>query len=118
MADQELRDKIAAEAEAFDQNPDAEAHYTRHRRRAENPSTVYTVRIPADRIEQLREVAEARGVAPTALMRGWVLAQLDEATGATDPGADRWERDFRATAEHLRQLLDERPGARAQPRSA
>lgn len=113
MADQELHEKIAAEANAFDQNSEAEAHYLPHRRPAENPSMVYTVRIPADRIEQLRVVAEARGVAPTALMRGWVLAQLDEATGASEPSADRWERDFRATTEHLRQLLDERPGALA-----
>lgn len=113
MADQELRDKIAAEAEAFEQAPDAAADYVRHRRPAQSPSMVYTVRIPADRIEELREIAQARGVAPTALMRGWVLAQLDEAIGAREPDADQWERDFRATAEHLRQLLDERPGAAA-----
>lgn len=111
MADQELRDKIDAEAEAFEQATEAAADYVRHRRPAQSPSMVYTVRIPADRIEELREVAEARGVAPTALMRGWVLAQLDEATGTRESDTDQWERDFRATAEHMRQLLDERPGA-------
>jgi hypothetical protein len=45
-----------------------------------------------------------------ALIRTWVLAQLDAARSPEDY-AQRWERDVRATAEQLRKLLDERPGA-------
>ena len=41
------------------------------------------------------------------------IEHLDAAESAGDRDSDRWERDFRATAEHLRQLLDERPWADA-----
>jgi len=62
-----------------------------------------------ERIDELRELAAERGVAPM-LIRTWVLAQLDAARGPDDY-AQRWERDMRATAEQLRKLLDEHPGA-------
>jgi hypothetical protein len=45
--------------------------------RAEKPSQVYSIRIPVDRLEQLRGVAEDQGVPPSALMRQWVLERLD-----------------------------------------
>ena len=53
----------------------------------------------------------ARGVEPSVLARQWVIDQLDAATEARDQARERWERDIRATTEHLRRLLDERPGA-------
>jgi hypothetical protein len=74
---------------------------------------VYGLRLPGERIEQLRRLAEARGVEPSVLVRHWVIEHLDAAESAGDRDSDRWERDFRATAEHLRQLLDERPWADA-----
>ena len=70
---------------------------------------MYSVRIPVDRIEELRQLAADRGIQPTALIRTWVLAQLDAARSPEDH-AQRWERDVRATTEQLRKLLDERPG--------
>jgi hypothetical protein len=39
----------------------------------------FQLRLPALRIEQLRRLAESRGVAPTSLVAGWVLERLDEA---------------------------------------
>jgi len=48
-------------------------------------------------------------VQPTALIRAWVLAQLDAARDA-DEYTRRWDRKVRAAAEHLQRLLDERPG--------
>jgi hypothetical protein len=63
-----------------------------------------------DRIEELRQLAAERGVQPTALIRVWVLAQLDAAR-SRDDYVQRWEREVRATADQLRKLLDERPGA-------
>lgn len=116
-AERELREKIAAEAEAFeaDTNPDA-VHYVRHRRPPRDP--VYTLRLPRERIEQLRSVAEARGMDASTLARQWIINELDAANRFRDRGAERWERDIRATtqslrdeADHLRKLLDERPGA-------
>lgn len=50
----------------------------RKTRRAKDPSQVYSVRIPVDRLEQLRRVAAARGSAPSALIRELVVAFLDD----------------------------------------
>ncbi|MGH3834566.1 MAG: hypothetical protein ACRDSF_02510 [Pseudonocardiaceae bacterium] len=50
----------------------------RKTRRAKDPSQVYSVRIPVDRLEQLRRAAAARGSAPSALIRELVVAFLDD----------------------------------------
>ncbi|MGH3698130.1 MAG: hypothetical protein ACRDQY_01400 [Pseudonocardiaceae bacterium] len=84
--------------------------WARHREPAKSPTVVYSVRIPADWIEELRQLAAGRDVQPTALIRTWVLAQLD-AEHSPEDYAQRWERDMRATAEQLRKLADERLGA-------
>lgn len=110
MADQEILERIAGAVEDAEATPDEELEWTRHREPAKSPTAVYSVRIPVDRIEELRQLAAERGVAPTALIRTWVLAQLDAARSPEDY-AQRWERDVRAAAEQLRKLLDERPGA-------
>ena len=109
MADKELLDRIAAAVEDAEATPDEDLEWARHREPAKSPTAVYSVRIPVDRIEELRQLAAGRGVAPTALIRAWVRAQLDAARNPDDY-AQRWERDMRATAEQLRKLLDERPG--------
>ncbi|MDQ5855022.1 MAG: hypothetical protein M3302_01595 [Actinomycetota bacterium] len=110
MVDKELRDRIAAAVEDAEATPDEELEWTQHQEPTKSPTAVYSVRIPVERIEELRKLAAERGVAPTALIRTWVLAQLDTARTPEDY-AQRWERDVRATAEQLRKLLDERPGA-------
>ncbi|RSD19954.1 hypothetical protein [Amycolatopsis eburnea] len=104
MPDRETSDRIAEAAEA---DPDAEVGWVPHREPSKGPSAVYSVRIPVDRIEELRGLAAERGVQPTALIRTWVLAQLDAARGA-DEKAQRWENDVRATIDHLKNLLDAR----------
>lgn len=46
-------------------------------------SQVYAIRIPTDRLREIRSLAEELGEQPTALLRGWVLERLDrEATGS------------------------------------
>ncbi len=45
-------------------------------------SQVYSIRVPVERLEQVRCLAKERGVAPTAMLREWVLTQLDAETGA------------------------------------
>lgn len=52
----------------------------RARRQVGEASQVYSVRIPVDRLAQLRNVAAHRGVAPTALLRQFVLERLDSET--------------------------------------
>ncbi|MGH3972579.1 MAG: hypothetical protein ACRDS9_04535 [Pseudonocardiaceae bacterium] len=110
MADRELLDRIGAAVEDAEATPDEELEWTQHREPAKSPTAVYSVRIPVQRIEELRRLAADRDCQPTALIRTWVLAQLDAARSPEDY-VQRWERDVRATAEQLRKLLDERPGA-------
>jgi len=113
----ELRANNALDAEAFeaDPNPDA-VEYVAHQRRPH--AQAYSLRMPSERIEQLRAVAEARGIDASALARQWIIERLDSADRFRDGSTERWERDVRTTtkslqddAEHLRRLLDERPGA-------
>jgi phage terminase small subunit len=78
---QEMLAREAAEAravaEAEGRGERAPARGQRARRNADGASQVYSVRIPVDRIAQLRRLAETRGVAPTALLRQFVLERLD-----------------------------------------
>jgi len=106
--DPELLNKIAAEAEHAEATRDLDLPY---QRRTRSTSPVYGLRLPAERIEQLRRIAQARGVEPSVLARQWVIDQLDAAEHTRNQAQERWERDLRATTDHLRQLLDERPGA-------
>lgn len=106
----ELQDKLAAEADHAEATRDASLQY---RRRRPARSSVYGLRLPDERIEQLRRLAEARGTEPSALVRQWVIDHLDAAERTRDPGTEQWERDFRSTTDRLRQLLDERPWAQA-----
>lgn len=47
-------------------------------------SQVYSVRIPVERLEQLRQLAEERGVRPTALLREFVIDRLDRETAPVE----------------------------------
>jgi hypothetical protein len=77
-----ISDLLAREAEEAEQRADQPTHLVRRARPAREPAQVYSVRMPVDRIEQLRLVAERAGVSPTALMREWVLERLDNETPA------------------------------------
>lgn len=46
---------------------------------------VFTLRLPALRIEQLRQLAMSRGVSPGALAVDWVLERLDQEDTETGP---------------------------------
>jgi hypothetical protein len=89
-----LRDKLASEARHAEETRDAALPY---RRRRSARSSVCGLRLPDERIDQLRRLAEARGVEPSALVGQWVTDQLDAAAKNRDPGTERWERDFRTT---------------------
>ncbi|HEX7373939.1 MAG TPA: hypothetical protein VF277_03135 [Steroidobacteraceae bacterium] len=105
---QSLSDKLAAEAEHAEATRNAPLHY--QQRRAANGQSVYGLRLPSDRIEQLRRVAAARGVEPSVLARAWLLEKLDSAeTGHEAPAIDKWEHDLRETTDRLRDILDRRP---------
>jgi hypothetical protein len=63
---------------------------------------VFQLRLPALRMEQLRRLAESRGVSPTALAIDWVLERLDQEDTETGPlpvtldgGAPAWRSALR-----------------------
>jgi chemotaxis protein histidine kinase CheA len=65
----------AAREQAAGERPPAPG--ARGRAAASDASQVYSIRIPVNRLEQLRQLAAERAVAPTALMRQFVLERLD-----------------------------------------
>ncbi|MGH3302037.1 MAG: hypothetical protein ACRDOK_10220 [Streptosporangiaceae bacterium] len=67
-----------ARAEAEERGDIAPAPGQRGRKRAEDPAQVYAVRIPVSKLRRLRELAEEMQIAPSALIRQWVIERLDE----------------------------------------
>lgn len=85
--EESVRDMLAREAAEAKAAADAEdrgerepAPGQRARRQAAEASQVYSVRIPVARLAQLRKLADERGVAPTVLLRQFVLERLDVET--------------------------------------
>lgn len=76
---------------------------------------MYSLRIPVERLEQLRRLAEERGEAPTGILRRWVLERLDQELAcatATQPTAG-FEQIFDPTAVHeLERLVESVPPSR------
>lgn len=83
MADEDIAKMLAEVTEAAEREDEEEAAGLRRFRYvrpkpAKDPSQVYSVRIPVNRLEELRSLAERRGDQPTALLREFVLERLDE----------------------------------------
>jgi hypothetical protein len=85
MNPNEIRDVLADEAERMESDKTSRRHI-RASSRVQEPSQVYSIRIPVERLEQLRLIAAKNGERPTALLRRWALERLrDElSTPATD----------------------------------
>lgn len=78
MSDRDIQDELAAVADEAEAHRDDEPRTRlRSRRPPRDPSQVYSIRIPVERLEELRRLAAERDTAPTALMRRWVLERLD-----------------------------------------
>lgn len=92
---EDIRDVLAREAEEAEQRHDQPTRLVRRARPPREPAQVYSVRMPVDRIDQLRQVAERAGVSPTTLMREWVLERLDNETPAVIDLAGRLRRLIR-----------------------
>lgn len=73
-----IEDRLAQEAESTESLPVTDGAYVRNRQVAKDPSQVYSLRLPVDRIAELRQIADQSAVAPSALMRRWVLEKLDD----------------------------------------
>jgi uncharacterized protein YdiU (UPF0061 family) len=97
-----MADLLAAEAEAAEQIRDEEDLGPTHasRQAPKEASQVYSVRIPVAKLEQLRQRAAEKGVAPSALMRQWVIERLD-----ADEAAKRRLPHFEALVDALTAVL-------------
>jgi predicted DNA-binding protein len=74
----DIKALLAEEAEFSEQEREkTPKNLQRANRQPESPSQVYSVRVPVDRIEMLRIVAARLGKAPSALIREWVIENLD-----------------------------------------
>lgn len=100
MGAKSIRDMLAAEAVEAEAIAEAEnrgerkpAPGQRARQGAKDPSQVYSVRIPVDRIEQLRSLAAQMDVAPTVLLRRFVLERLDVEAAPTTTTVELPARD-------------------------
>jgi hypothetical protein len=90
MSEKELATILREEAELAEKEVDSDTDvWVPTRRRAKDPSMVYSVRIPVARVEELRRVAAGAGMDPSAMVRQWVLERLDaEAAGRPADGDD------------------------------
>jgi hypothetical protein len=99
---QNIADLLAAEAEAAEQLRSEDdlgpTYVSRHP--PKDPSQVYSVRIPVGRLAQLRQRAAEKGIAPSALMRQWVIERLE-----ADEEVKRKLPDFEALAAALFAML-------------
>jgi len=68
---------LAEEAEAAEGHRDDDVPLVRSRRPAREPAQVYSLRVPVEKLEELRRLAGERHLTPSALMRSWVLERLE-----------------------------------------
>lgn len=80
-------------AEVADQAEETRNEITkvyRSNRPAVEPSQVYSIRIPVSRLGRIRALATKYGIAPTAMLRKWILERLDaEERSGGDPAGGR-----------------------------
>ncbi len=83
MSERNIAEFLADEAEAVEAHKDDEVPLV-HSRVPREPSQVYSLRVPVDKLEELRTHAERQYLTPSALMRLWVLERLERETSHTD----------------------------------
>lgn len=82
-----LRDAIAdAQQHQLDPIGETVTAPPEQARARKQASQVYSVRMPVDRLEQLRSIAAEEGTPPTQLLRDWVIERLDQEQVKRGPG--------------------------------
>ncbi len=102
-----IRDTLADEATEAEARRDEPPGRMQRARVSSGASQVYTVRMPAERLAEIRAVAEQSGEQPSTLMRRWVLERLD-AERAHPPELDDVRRAL-TNALHTLNTINERP---------
>lgn len=108
MTDRDLDEVLAAEAAEIEEMRERGDGLDRPLYRSKNPprqpAQVYTLRMPIDRLEQLRQVADEQRESPSTLMRRWVLERLDQEFEGLD--ADHVEAEVMDLLEGLRRSVE------------
>lgn len=75
----DVKTTLAEEAELFEKHKDDSREAGDYRRppSPRGPAQVYSVRIPVDRLAELKTLADSNNVAPSTMIRDWVLERLD-----------------------------------------
>jgi hypothetical protein len=87
MSDEKIGEQLASEAERMETSKGRRQH-VRSSSPPRNPSQVYSIRIPVERLDQLRRIAATKGEHPTALLRRWALERLSEETSRSSGAID------------------------------
>ena len=77
IVDEDLAATLREEAKLAELEEDTDEDVWVPRKGPRRPSMVYSIRIPVGRVEELRQVAAAAGLDPSAMVRQWVLERLD-----------------------------------------
>ena len=101
-----LREEAAVAEAEEDSDDDV---WVRSRRPPKAPSMVYSVRIPVSRVEELRRVAAAAGMEPSAMVRHWVLERLDSELSEEGRTAEQVKEALMHLLAALRRGSDDRP---------
>jgi hypothetical protein len=109
---------LAREGELAEQAENqAGGPYVRSRRRTKDPAQVYSLRVPADRLDLVRQLAEQENTTQAALLRKWVLERLDQELLRRQRGtasAPDHER-LLALVDEMRAAITQQSGARSGP---
>lgn len=81
MTDPTTGAQTSPEIEEIERTENEPVKLHRSRRPPAEPAQVYSIRIPVDSIGDIRRLATRRGVAPSAMMRSWILDRLQEELG-------------------------------------
>jgi hypothetical protein len=113
---------LAAEAEEAERHAEDEDLGPSYRRRhpPREPAQVYSLRIPVERLDELRQLAAGKGVSPSALMRQWVLERLAAEEAGVPDTVQVWERlrDVLGSLEGAQQRLEQLARTQQQIESA
>ena len=102
-----IREVLAAEAAEAEARLEAPPG-AMQRARTGGASQVYTMRMPADRLAELRAIANQSGEQPSALMRRWVLERLDAESTST-PELAQVQRALTDVLHTLDRITHQRP---------
>ncbi len=106
-----VRNTLAAEAASAEERAStAPGRMHRSTSGSRGASQVYTIRMPVDRLEEIRRAAHELGEQPSALMRRWVLERLDaEKSLSPDAGLQDLRRSLTEALRIVDGIDDQRP---------